>query len=102
MIVITFMYVWLSSSWCDEWLCRLRTTVWFSSSCCSVYLCLDDSNEQSIYDKRQEIKLMVVNILQNWSQRYSSHNNNIKCIDSSIKCISFESFHYAINLDVVS
>ena len=36
------------------------------------------------------------------SQRYSNHNSNIKCIDSTIKCIGFESFHYAINLDVVS
>ena len=26
----------------------------------SVYLCLGDSNEQSIYDQRQEIKTMVV------------------------------------------
>ena len=33
---------------------------------------------------------------------YSNHNSNIKCIDSTIKCIGFESFHYAINLDVVS
>ena len=33
---------------------------------------------------------------------YSSHNSNIKCVDSIIKCIGFESFHYVINLDVVS
>ena len=33
---------------------------------------------------------------------YSNHNSNIKCVDSTIKCIGFESFHYAINLDVVS
>ena len=33
---------------------------------------------------------------------YSSHNNNIKCVDSTTKCIGFESFHYAINLDVVA
>ena len=44
---------------------------------------------------------MVVSILQNWSQRYSSHNINIKCVDSIIKYIGFESFHYAINLNVV-
>ena len=42
---------------------------------------------------------MVVNMLQNWSQRYSNHKSNIKCVDSTIKCIGFESFHYAINLD---
>ena len=45
---------------------------------------------------------MVINMLQNWSQRYSSHNSNIKCVDSTIKSLGFESFHYAINLDVVS
>ena len=44
---------------------------------------------------------MTVNILQNWSHIYSSHNSNIKCIDSTIKYIGFESFYYAINLDVV-
>ena len=33
---------------------------------------------------------------------YYSHNSNIKYMDSTIKCIGFESFHYAINLDVVS
>ena len=33
---------------------------------------------------------------------YFSHNSNIKCIDSIIKYIGFEPFHYAINLDVVS
>ena len=33
---------------------------------------------------------------------YYSHNSNIKCIDLIIKYIDFESYHYAINLDVVS
>ena len=33
---------------------------------------------------------------------YSSHNSNIKYVDLIIKCIGFESFHYAINLKVVS
>ena len=33
---------------------------------------------------------------------YSNHNSNIKCVDLIIKCISFESFSYVINLDVVS
>ena len=45
---------------------------------------------------------MAVNILQNWSQIYYSHNSNIKCIDSTIKYIDSESFYYVINLDVVS
>ena len=63
---------------------------------------MDDLNEQIIYDKRQEVKSMVVGQLHNWSQRYYGHNSNIKCVDSTIKCIVFESFHYAINLDVFS
>ena len=33
---------------------------------------------------------------------YSSHNSNIKYVGSNIKCIGFESIHYAINFDVVS
>ena len=33
---------------------------------------------------------------------YYNHNSNIKCIDSTIKCIDFESFHYVISIDVVS
>ena len=44
---------------------------------------------------------MVVNMLQNWSHRYSSHKSNIKCVGLIIKCIDFESIHYTINLDVV-
>ena len=31
---------------------------------------------------------------------YYSHNSNIK-YGSTIKCINFESIHYAINFDVV-
>ena len=38
---------------------------------------------------------MVVNILENWSHRYVSHYN-------TIKCVSFDSIHYVINIDVVS
>ena len=45
---------------------------------------------------------MVVNILENWNHTYSNHNNNIKYVNSIIKCIGFESIHYVINLDVVS
>ena len=33
---------------------------------------------------------------------YSSHNSNIKYVDLIIKCKGFESFHCAINMDVVS
>ena len=33
---------------------------------------------------------------------YYSHSSNIKYVGSTIKCIRFESIHYAINLDVVS
>ena len=44
---------------------------------------------------------MVIKMLQNWSNRYYSHNINIKYVSSTIKCIDFESIDYA-NLDVVS
>ena len=44
---------------------------------------------------------MIVGKLQNYSQRYCSHNSNIKCVGLTIKCTDFESFYYAINLDVV-
>ena len=87
MIVVAFVSVWLSSSWCDGWLCRLSTTIWFSLLWCDIYLCFDDLNEQSIYDQKQKIKSIIVNIRQNLSQKYYSNNNNIKCIDSTIKYI---------------
>ena len=34
--------------------------------------------------------------------KYYSHNSNIKCVNLTIKCINFDSCHYAINLDVIS
>ena len=40
-------------------------------------------------------------MLQIWSNRYYSHNINIKYVSSTIKCIDFESIDY-VNLDVVS
>ena len=55
-----------------------------------VYLCLSNSNEQNMYDKRQEIKSIIVRMLKNRNQRYSSHNSNIKCVDpTTIKCIAY-------------
>ena len=45
---------------------------------------------------------MVICMLQNLSLMYYSHNSNIKYIDSTIKCIGFESIHYVINFDVIS
>ena len=65
-------------------------------------MCLGDLDEQSIYGHRQEIKSIVVNMLQNWSHTYYSYNSNIKYIGSTIKCINFKLIHYAIDLDVVS
>ena len=65
---------------------------YFLSSSCGVYLCLSDSNKQSISDQRNQINSHQY--LQNWSRRYSSHNSNIKCV-------GFESIHYAINLNVI-
>ena len=35
------------------------------------------------------------------NHRYSNHNNNIKCVSLTIKCIDFETIHYVINLDVI-
>ena len=79
---------------------RLSTTFWFLSLWYDVYSCLNNSNEQSIFDHRQKIKSMVISMLQNLSQKYYSHNINIKCVDSTLKCIDFELFHYTINCDV--
>ena len=59
MIVVSFMRVWLSSSWCDGLLCSLSMMFWFSSFWCNVYLYFGDSNEQSIFNKIKEIKLML-------------------------------------------
>ena len=80
MIVVTFVRVWLSSSWCDEWLNRLNTTFWFSLLWYDIYFYLDDSNEKSMYDQKQEIKSIFVGMLENWTQKHSSHNNNIKYV----------------------
>ena len=33
---------------------------------------------------------------------YTSHNYNIKCLDLTIKYISFDPIHYVINLDDIS
>ena len=65
-------------------------------------MCFDNVDKQSIYDQRQKIKSIIINMLQKLSHKYSSHNSNIKCGNSTIKCRSFELIHYAINLDVVS
>ena len=45
---------------------------------------------------------MIINMLQNLSHKYFSHNDNIKSVGSTIKYINFEPIHYTINLDVVS
>ena len=52
---------------------------------------------------------MIVNMLKNWSYKYSSHfkniyiysshDSNIKYVSSPIKSIGFEPIHYAINLN---
>ena len=41
-------------------------------------------------------------MLYNYSHMNYSYNSNIICVDSTIKCIDFELFHYAINLNVIS
>ena len=72
-----------------------------SSSWCDVYLYEGDSDDQSIFDQQQEIKLIVVNMLQNLNHKYFSNNRNIKYVGSTIKCIGFELIHHAINLNVI-
>ena len=67
-----------------------------------LFLCLGDSDKQSIYNQRREFKSIVVNMLQNWSNMYSNHSSNIKCVGTTIKYIDFESIHYTLNLDDVS
>ena len=64
---------------------RLDTTLWFISSSCGVYLCGGDSDGQNISNQRQQIKSMVVSMLQNLNHIYYSHNSNIKCVDLTIK-----------------
>ena len=59
MIVVSFMRVWLSPSWYGGWLCSFSMMFWFSSFWCDVYLYFGDSNEQSIFNKIKEIKLML-------------------------------------------
>ena len=36
-----------------------------------------------------------------FSSKKKTNNNNIKCVDSTIRCISFESIHYIIKVSVV-
>ena len=45
---------------------------------------------------------MVVHILHNLSHWYSSHYSKIKYIVLTIKYISFESVHYAININIIT
>ena len=63
-LVIALVRVWFSSPSCA---CGYHRLCVVGGCVVSVgqYLCLDDSNEQSIYIQRQEIKSMVVSMLQN-------------------------------------
>ena len=45
---------------------------------------------------------MIVNMLQNLSHMYYSHNSNIKFVGSTIKYIGFKLIHYVIHLNTVS
>ena len=65
-----------------------------SSSWCNVYLCMSDSDKQKIFNQREKIKSIVVNMLQNWSYIFSSHNSNIKFVSSIINYIGFEPIDY--------
>ena len=60
---------------------------------CSMIRFLDG---QSVFDQTNITnQIMVVNMLQNLSNMYSSHYR-------AIKCVGFEPIHYANNLYVVS
>ena len=70
-----------------------------SLPCCGMYrslLVCGRFRWQSILDHTETTnQIIVVNMLQNQSHRYSSHYK-------IIKCVRFEQIHYAINMDVVS
>ena len=70
-------------------LCRLNIIYLFSSFCLSVFLCMDDLNGKTIK------QIQSSNKSYNCSLIYYSHHK-------IIKYISFESIHYAINLDIAS
>ena len=76
-------------------LCRFGRTICLSSSCCGIFLCVANSNNKSYSNKyKQQIQIMIVNILQNWSHRYYNHYSAIKCVD-------FEPIHNTINMDAL-
>ena len=50
--------------------------------CGATFICVWTIQTIKIYSIRdKKIISMVFSMLQNWSQRYYSHNSNIKCID---------------------
>ena len=54
----------------------------------AMFICVKTIQTSKVYiisDKK--VKSMIVSILQNWNHRYSSHNSDIKCVGSTIKCI---------------
>ena len=57
------------------------------------YLCGGDSDRQDIFDQ-SKISNYDLNMLKNWSCKYSSHY--------FIKFVSFMLIYYTINLDIVS
>ena len=61
----------------------------------SYYVVCGRFKRQSILDQTDTInQIMIINMLQKLSYRYSSHYK-------IIKCVSFESIHYVINLNDV-
>ena len=95
-LVIALVRMWLSLSWCAcgchclGAACGCVVSIrHFGFRCRGMtYICVGAiQTSKSISDRRKEIKSMVINMLQNWSHWYSSHNSNIKCIGSTIKCV---------------
>ena len=71
------------------------TMICFSLSCCDVFFVYGRFKRQNIFDHMETTnQIIVINILQNYSYKYSSLN-------SFIKCIGFELIYYAINLSFI-
>ena len=59
----------------------------------AIYLCrMIQTSKADLINRKYQI--MIVNMLKNWSRRYSSHY--------IIKFVNFMSIYYVINLDIVS
>ena len=94
--------MWLLSSWCGVWLCCLGTT-FVCRRRGTIFICMRSIQTNKIYSINDKKSNQWSSLCcKNRSYKYSSHNSNIKCVNSTIKYTNFEPIHYAINLNVVS